>query len=417
MKLAVVDHIGNPGGSSRVIRALVPAIKAIRPDVSITYFGNLSSVKREGLHAELVSCGVTFRELKSLRLRNNGIFGIKKLSWVISKIQDRFESLLSKFPTFLSGQVHKEIEAKVVGFDVAYFPWPFLLKCPRLLCPMVGTFHDFNYKYYFTGQPTFSKSQTDLLNNEMPIWLKHAKPIVSTKFIADEIGKYYPEHSKKVEIIYLAPMSTVTSIPEEVSKKIVREKLGKQKHYILYPTNLCSHKNLGSLICAVSHLKNRGLAVILVLTGPGTDRVNGKACGIGVDLGSKDQDVFGLGYISHLEMDSLIQHASVVVSTSLYEAGNGPGIDAWVRGVPVAMSNIPAFMEHLEVQGVKAEVFDPLNPEDIALKIENILTNPEKTKNEALESKQALSRITWEETARSYVKAFEKAINEYRTLG
>jgi glycosyltransferase involved in cell wall biosynthesis len=116
-------------------------------------------------------------------------------------------------------------------------------------------------------------------------------------------------------------------------------------------------------------------------------------------------------------MDSLIQHASVVVSTSLYEAGNGPGIDAWVRGVPVAMSNIPAFMEHLEVQGVKAEVFDPLNPEDIALKIENILTNPEKTKNEALESKQALSRITWEETARSYVKAFEKAINEYRTLG
>ena len=31
-------------------------------------------------------------------------------------------------------------------------------------------------------------------------------------------------------------------------------------------------------------------------------------------------------------VDALIKHAKAVVSPSLYEAGNGPGLDAWMQG-------------------------------------------------------------------------------------
>ena len=74
-------------------------------------------------------------------------------------------------------------------------------------------------------------------------------------------------------------------------------------------------------------------------------------------------------------MNALIMCASAVVNTSLYEAGNGPGIDAWALGVPVAMSDIPCFTEHIKYQNIRAELFDPRDPRDIAAKILTILNN------------------------------------------
>jgi glycosyltransferase involved in cell wall biosynthesis len=202
----------------------------------------------------------------------------------------------------------------------------------------------------------------------------------------------------------------ISNIGKEEAQEIVLS-LGVGSPYILYPTNLCVHKNVGPLFSALSLLRKQGYDLRVILTGPGTERVRGHASDIGVELGHVDQDVLGLGYVSNLEMDSLIQCASVVVSLSLYEAGNGPGIDAWMRGVPVAMSNIPAFLEHLEVQGVRAEVFDPHSPMDIALKINAILSDPEKATMDARYSREALQKITWEQTAKKYLEIFDDILN------
>ncbi len=111
-------------------------------------------------------------------------------------------------------------------------------------------------------------------------------------------------------------------------------------------------------------------------------------------------------------MDALTQTARIVVSTSLYEAGNGPGLDAWARAAPVAMSDIPAFIEHIEIQDVRAQIFDPRNPKDIANKLAAILSDPQRAKNDALYSQQALKKLTWEIVAEKYSAVFDKAITE-----
>ncbi len=64
------------------------------------------------------------------------------------------------------------------------------------------------------------------------------------------------------------------------------------------------------------------------------------------------QNIYGLGYVDNVEIDGLIQSAHIVVNSSLYEGGNGPGFDAWSRGIPVAMSNIPPFLEHVAYHDV-----------------------------------------------------------------
>jgi glycosyltransferase involved in cell wall biosynthesis len=263
---------------------------------------------------------------------------------------------------------------------------------------MVGIFHDFNFKYYFTGTYTFNKWQLEMLRVEIPKWIQCSTPVVSTYFMANELKKFYPESRDKVKVVHLAPMSTLTKVTTAEANKNVSN-LGINTNFILYPTNLCSHKNIGPLLSALLILKNLNHDISLVLTGPGTEIINGHACEIGIEIGKKDQDVFGLGYVTNTQMDSLIQRASVVVSTSLYE---------------VAMSNIPSFLEHIKVQDVRAEIFDPRSPVDIANKIHNILSNPEKAQTDAAHSRKAIEKISWAQTAEKYLDIFDESISRWR---
>jgi glycosyltransferase involved in cell wall biosynthesis len=405
--LAVVDQVGNAGGGSRFIRCLLPALKQVSPDTEIVFFCNQSSIARDNLHHELTCAGITIRHLHANVIRNADL---------IYSLTSKIKLFTNKQPYFLSSFLMKllrsEIETKISNFDLAFFPWPFLMLCPNLKCPMVATFHDFNFRYYFTGNFTFNPFQQFLLDQETPIWLKRSFPVVSTYFIDSELKKFYPDAAHQTEVIHLASLSVQNPVSDHEARVIVSNDLKIDGDYILYPTNTCAHKNTGPLIQAMSILKNMNHNIKLILTGPNTRRINGHSSEIGLELGTKTPDVIGLDYVSNAQMDALIQCARAVVSSSMYEAGNGPGLDAWVHAVPVAMSNIPPFIEHIEVQDVKAQVFDPRNPQDIANKIDAILSNPQKAKADALYSQQALKKITWKNVAEKYFNVFNKTIME-----
>lgn len=409
MKLAVVDHMGNYGGGSRVVRALLPAMLSVRPELRISYFGTESSIRRERVREEFSPLGIEVISLRSTRLASHD----SHFGRLTRAVQSHYRGMLNVAPHWLSGQVHKELEKRLHGFDVAYFPWPYLLTPPMVKAPLVGTFHDFNYRYYFGGTPVFDRIRQMRLDNEMPVWLEKASPVVSSHFMARELAKFYPQAANKTRTIHLAPMSCVTNISTEQAREIVT-RLGINEPYLLYPTNLTPHKNIGPLLAATALIRTRGFPITTVLTGPATDRICGKASSIGVEGDSEDPNVVGMGYVSNEQIDALIQCAAVVVSTSLYEAGNGPGIDAWGRGVPVAMSDIPCFTEHLEVLGVKAALFDPRNPSDIAAKICELLAEPERAAADAQASRISIERFTWNDTAREYLEVFDALVSESR---
>ena len=411
MKIAVVDHVGNHGGGSRVVRALLPALKRLAPDLELTYFGNPEAILRENSVDEFAALDIQVRELKSLLLVNGTVITSRYVRRAIQMVQDRWLSDQTWLPVVLSGNVSKEISDRVRGFNLVFFPWPFMLEFPSLNCPAVGIFHDFNYKYYFGGSFAFSPAQRARLECEMPVWLEKATPVVSTKFMASELAYFYPDAASKTKVVHLAPLGGVDLIDPNQAQVAVGQ-LGIHAQYILYPTHLCSHKNLGPLIAAMAILREEGRHLKLVLTGAGTDSIAGWASPIGVRLHKNEGDVQGLGYVSNLQMDSLIQCAKAVVSPSLYEAGNGPGLDGWGRGTPVAMSNIPAFLEHLEIFDVRAQVFDPHSPQDIAQKIAFILDNEEMARADAEHSRKALNLLTWQHTAEAYLNIFRSVIKD-----
>lgn len=412
MKIAIVDHMVNYGGGSRVLRNLLPAIKKLRPDWTLVFYSNLAAIRRDGLQEEL-SPYLTIKGLKSAQLANLKIITkIKGGKTIVQFFQKRFRKQLRFFPSFFSGAVHKEIESLAKNHDLIFCPWPYLLECPKLdsPIPVVSIFHDFNFRYYFNG-PTIHPLHLDTLQKEIPKWLALSTPVVSTYFMKRELEKFYPEFASKVNVIHLSSLSGEPKTDRCEMKKIVNS-LGITAPYLLYPTNTSTHKNIGNLLTAFHDLAKKYPSLKLVLAGFGTEVVNGKANSIGLEIGTENRNVIGLGYVSNAQIEALIQCAEAVISSSLYEAGCGPGLDAWKMGVPVAMSNIPPFTEHLEVQGVKAQVFDPKSPPDIAEKIASILNNPEEAKRDALHSQYKLDQYDWNAVAQKYIDVFEKAFNE-----
>jgi len=399
MRLAVFDHVGNWGGGMRFARALLLALKQTYPTMDLTYFGNRASMRRENLSAEFLNSGIAVRYLASASPPERSVAGTITRA-VLNKLGQRFPSLPG-LPR--PGQVHREIEEVGQAFDLAFFPWPYFLECPNLRCPMVGVFHDFNYKYTF-GAPTFTQQQFDALNLQIPSWLDRVTPVVSSKFSASELGKFYPQFAHKVRIVHLAPFS-IGALSREHATAIVRD-MGLSGRYLLYPTNLCSHKNVGSLLHAMYLVGEHVKDIRLLVTGPGTECLTGQANRYGIDRSSSDKTIIGLGYVTNEQIDALIQCATAVVSTSLYEAGNGPGLEAWLRGVPVLMSNIPSFVEHLDVLGVKAKIFDPTSPSDIAEKIMQVLSDPATAQADADYSQAAIRKHSWDVVAANYQRVF-----------
>lgn len=408
MKVAIVDHMVNYGGGSRVLRCLLPAIRQLRPEWKLVFYGNRSSLRRDGLEAEFKSLGIEVKSLKSVELASaKWLSKVRGAAALLGILQRRYHKLLSYLPFYFSGAVHLEFAKISKKHDLLFCPWPYLVKSPEITTPMVAIFHDFNFRYYFNG-PSMHPAHFKFLEKEIPKWLSISTPIVSTHFMKRELEKFYPEFKDKAEVIHLSSLGAETKIDRKQAQEVVAG-MGISGRYILYPTNTSLHKNLGNLISAFYLLREKYPDLKLVFAGFGTEVVNGKVQALGLEVGMENRDVIGLGYISNLEMDALIQSATLVVSTSLYEAGCGPGLDAWLRGVPVAMSDIPPFTEHLEVQGVEAQVFDPRSPKDIAEKIDAILKNPEKAAKSAQVSQTKLAAYDWKLVAQKYIDTFERA--------
>lgn len=311
--------------------------------------------------------------------------------------------------TKTTNTLQNEIYSLSKEYDIAYFPWPFLIDNITTFCPKVATFHDFNYKYFF-GAEIFSKRMLEHLEMNIPLWIKTSVPVVSSYFIKAEIKKFYP-FTENVQVIHLAPLSGFTNVSREKANYIIT-KFGINYKYIIYPTNLSIHKNIGILSKVIYTLNNNNFDIKLILTGSDTEKIIGKANETGIERGASCFDILGLGYVSDEEMDSLIQCSEIVISTSKYEAGCGPRIDAWRRGVPVAMSDIPSFKEHINVLNVRAIFFDIFNADDITEKLEFMLNNYDDMLKEAKISQENILKYTWEITARKYYQIFSDTIKK-----
>jgi glycosyltransferase involved in cell wall biosynthesis len=441
MRVAIVDHRVSAGGVSRFLCALSTHIALLYSDDDFVLFSSREVIARDGLRdafaavpnvdvrvlpqpsdissaaeEEAIARGRSARRRRFVDLvkRNRLVFdlALRMYRWWREGVRhDRKPWYRFSF----TPEAVRELDA----FDVVYFAWPFFMEPASFRPPVVGTFHDLHFKHF---PDAYNPEMLRILESQMGYWLgAMSEVVVSTKYIAGELERNYPGSASAVDVVYLAPYAPERLGSEEIGA--VRDAHGVPRRYLIYSGGRPRHKNIIALLKALTHLRGSGEDIPLVITGIGTEVIGDEntslpeadaAYELNEYLRCSDLrlgiDVMPLGYVSNRDVDALTQGATVLVSASLYEAGCGPANDAWQAGVPVAFSRIAPFTEQLEVMGVKAWMFDPDDPRDIADKILEILGDPQAVARVTAESRARLGEYTWDDVATGYHRVFESAV-------
>jgi glycosyltransferase involved in cell wall biosynthesis len=407
MRIAVFDHQLNHGGGKRFLFNLLCALADVDPSIRLTLFCDAEHAAASYDFKEFVKRNIRVQQLQSLQLASPAQHRLHRraIRYLVRKVETRLYKQRDE-----KEKLHDEIIELSKGFDIAYFPWPYLLKSPKTACPKVATFHDFNFRYFF-GTLVYNNEQIELLNKSIHDWMQDTFPVVSTHFMERELRKFYPQ-AAAVRVIHLASLNMYRNddlLPDNLFAypNLLNEP------YILFPVHITAHKNIGNVISATSRVNNDGRRFRLVLTGKNTEMIKGKSSYLGLENSDLEEgDVQGLGYVDDKQMHYLQQKAFAVLNASLYEAGNGVGLDAWPMGTPVLQSNIPAFEEHLQLQGLQAFTFDPKDVSSITEAIEECLGNSDKRAGFVNQSLIASKKMTWHTTAIHYLELFTSLLQK-----
>jgi glycosyltransferase involved in cell wall biosynthesis len=148
----------------------------------------------------------------------------------------------------------------------------------------------------------------------------------------------------------------------------IGKRLGLPEGYLLYPAQFWPHKNHVNLLHALRILRDEhGLSLPLVLAG--SEKGNVRYVKQVADDLKLSQLVFFTGFVTQAELVDLYCGASMLVYASLCGPENLPPLEAFALGCPVAAAEVPGVREQLKSAAI---FFDPIDPEDIADKIQTL---------------------------------------------
>ena len=183
---------------------------------------------------------------------------------------------------------------------------------------------------------------------------------------------------------------------------ISRLGIDNQTPVILYAGRLVEHKNIQTLLNAVSLLKNEGVAITLLLCGTGNYSNNLQQ--ISNKLGIENQVVFA-GY--HDNLLNIMKSCDMMVQPSFYEGMPNVLFEAITADIPVIASDIKAHNRWITHQKTGL-LFCPNEYQDLADKIKQILSEHETIKKKRLDTARSIvNKLSLNQMARDY-EAFYK---------
>ena len=227
--------------------------------------------------------------------------------------------------------------------------------------------------------------------------------ITPTAFVKNDIAAYAHVPLEKITVTHEA----ADPIPDSPARpNIPNHDLQKSK-FIMYLGRPLPHKNLWRLIEAFALLRRTRPDLLLVLAGKKDamyDLIEQRARAAGL----LDGVVF-TGFVSEAELKWLYLHCQAYIFPSLSEGFGLPGLEAMLHGAPVVSSNATCLPE---VHGNAAHYFNPLDVQDMAAKIGEVLDDPDlRQKLIAAGHKQA-AKFSWKRMAEQTLAVYNKVLEQ-----
>jgi glycosyltransferase involved in cell wall biosynthesis len=240
--------------------------------------------------------------------------------------------------------------------------------------PVVVTVFDLNHRQ-FPYFPEFSSSGwswRDRDEHYSAVLPRAARIITGTEFLKRLIQTCYAVPEANV-VVNPLPTPTFPQCAGENSLYSLPDCISCGNGYLFYPAQFWPHKNHVNLISAMNILRSKyNISSDLVLTG--SDQGNMENVVDWINKLSLAQSIHFTGFVPRSYMLKLYSNAAMLVYPSLWGPDNLPPLEAFSLGCPVVVANIEGSAEQLSAEA--ALFFDPLDPEDIANKIHQVLTTP-----------------------------------------
>ena len=289
---------------------------------------------------------------------------------------------------------------EIQNLDLFHSPvTPLPLILPKKIKTIV-TLHDLSWKIF---PKSFRIEGVIWWNFVWPKSLKKAAKIVAVSESAKrDIVKFYRLPENKIAVVH----SCISFSPKEYSEErdFLKEKYNFSGKYILYLGALRKNKNLESLLKAFQILKNKKkIPHKLVIVGPkdfGEEKIFSE-----VKKSGLNKEIILTGPLPDNFLPAIYKKAEVFVFPSLYEGFGYPPLEAMVFGTPVAVSKSSSLPEIIGQAGL---YFDPLDINDMADKIYQIISSPalaERLRNLGFKK---VREFSMEKMIKKYLEVYKK---------
>ena len=221
---------------------------------------------------------------------------------------------------------------------------------------------------------------------------KAARHIVTiSEHAKSELIKYAHIPERKLTVTYLSAKHFL-----EVNTSAEGEQAFLKKHalhhpYILGVSSLSPNKNFKSIVAAYKLLNKEQFPGLRLVIAGGT---NPKVFQGGLEF---DETVKHLGYVSDEELVYLYKSAQVFAYPSFYEGFGIPPLEAMLYNCPVIVGNTSSMPE---VCGDAAFYCDPYSVEDIAVKMEQVLSLNDAERSAVIRrGKERTASFDWDKCA------------------
>lgn len=233
--------------------------------------------------------------------------------------------------------------------------------------------------------------------------IKRAKKIITpSNWWKKELIKRYNLKPNKITVTY-------EGADEFLNKKLTKgPKLLKEysitKPFVIYTGNLYPHKNVLRLVKAIALLNQTNKKQLSLVIACARD-IFMERFKKEIENIKRDIQVVLAGFVPTEDLIALYQEAEAFVTPSLLEGFGLPGLEAMSSGTPVIASKASCLPE---IYGEAAVYFNPLNVNDIAKKIKELVGNEKKRQVLIQKGFEQVKKYSWQKMAKETLKVYQK---------
>ena len=272
-------------------------------------------------------------------------------------------------------------------------------------CPVVVSIHDLSFEHL---PQTFKwRSRKQLRITVRRSARQAAQVIALSEHARNDLIATYGLQPEKVRVVPLAAPAHFAPVTDEEEIQRVRQTYGIKGDYILSVGAIQPRKNLSRLVAAYARLRGvgpRGKLPQLVLVGKCAWLYDDTLRTI-KEL-EVSEAVILTGYVPESDLPALYSGALCFVYPSYFEGFGLPPLEAMKCGAPVIVGNQTSLPEVVGDAGVQ---FDPFDVDDMAAKIEEVISDSNLRANLRVKGLNRAKLFDWRETARQTLAIYEQA--------